>query len=99
MKPERSPHKTQLVNSRAKFAVWFLCKGITGIRSIKYKSYDNNKVIFADIRILKRKFAETRVLKKYKRFYVEKNHCYTEVSFKKSHTNLKRKDAKIILLY
>ena len=82
LKLERSPHKNQLVNSRAKFTAWFLCKGITGIKSINHKSYDNNKIIFADTRILKRKFAETRVLKKYKSFYVEKNHCYTEVSFK-----------------
>ena len=39
--------------------------------------------MFADTKILKAKFAETRVLKKYKKFYVETIYYYIKASFKR----------------
>ena len=37
--------------------------------------------MFADTRVLKTKFDETRVLRKHKKFYIEKKHCYIKASF------------------
>ena len=65
LKPAHSPNRNQSVNSRAKLTVRFLRRGISYIKLIKYKFHDNNERTFADTFF--------RVMKKHKRFYVEKN--------------------------
>ena len=73
LKPAHSPNRKQSVNSRSKLTVRFLRRGITDIKWINYKSQDNNRRMFADTKVLKTYYTETRVIKKHRRFYVEKN--------------------------
>ena len=54
--------------------------------------------MFADTKVLKTKYTETRVLKKHKRFYVEKNIATLKQTCKESLKN-KKSDAKVILFY
>ena len=89
LKPAHSPNWKQSVNSEPNWLSGFYLEESLTSNGSKYKSHDNNYRMFADTKVLKTKYTETRVLKKHKRFYAEKNIATLKDICKESLKNIK----------